>query len=98
MPRKPPSRTEHSEQVSDWENEGGAPQLVRPNDRDKPVSLGDEEEHIMRRLGSAVIAQWNDLPTDTQRKLFRHAISEDPLRHSTQLKEQIARFLHDHKK
>jgi hypothetical protein len=98
MATKPPNRSRHSEQISDWENEGGAPQLGTQNDGDRLTGLAVEEEHILRCLGAAVIAQWNDLPTDIQRKLFRHAVSGDASHRTIRLKEQIARFLHDHKK
>lgn len=98
MVKKPASGPKNGEMISDWENEGGAPQFARQNDRAKLKGLAAEEEHILRCLGAAVIAQWNDLPTDIQRKFFRHAISGDTSRDTIKLKEQIARFLHDHKK
>jgi hypothetical protein len=41
--------------------------------------------------------QWNDLPTPIQRQLFEHAVSMGEARQTAQLKEQIARFLHEHK-
>jgi hypothetical protein len=41
--------------------------------------------------------QWNDLPTCIQRQLFDHAAAMGEPRYTTQLKEQIARFLHNHK-
>jgi len=44
-----------------------------------------------------VIVQWNDLPTRIQRQLFDRAASTGEPRYTTQLKEQIARFLHKHK-
>jgi hypothetical protein len=52
---------------------------------------------MLRCLGSAVIIQWNDLPTEIQRKIFDDAASmTDPAR-QFELKQQIARFLHEHK-
>lgn len=45
----------------------------------------------------AVIVQWNHLPTEIQRQLFQHAVSIGEPRHASQLKEEIARFLHNHK-
>jgi hypothetical protein len=98
MATKPPDRSKHREQVSDWENEGGAPQVTGQNDRNQQAGLAAEEEHILQCLGAAVLSQWNSLPTDIQRQLFRHALSGDPSRDAVRLKEQIARFLHDHKK
>ena len=52
---------------------------------------------ILQCLGAAVIAQWTELPTDVQKTLFEHAVSSGDPRHSNHLREQIARFLHNHK-
>ncbi|MDE2465486.1 MAG: hypothetical protein KGO02_17500 [Alphaproteobacteria bacterium] len=78
-----------------WEQEGGAPS--------SPWALGlgrsdlaDNEHDILECLGVAVVCEWNTLPTDIRRALFRHATCGngfDPAR----LKAQIARFLHDRK-
>src|SRR5262245_5143428 len=54
----------------------------------------NEEEHILRCLGAAVIMQWNDLPTKMKRELFEHASSMGELNHTAELKGQVARFLH----
>jgi hypothetical protein len=80
-----------------WESEGGAPQPKSESNRETRAALAHEEEHVLRCLGAAVIMQWNDLPTQIQRGLFDHAISMGEPRHTAQLKEQIARFLHTHK-
>jgi hypothetical protein len=55
------------------------------------------EEHILRCLGAAVIMQWNTIPTKLQRELFDTAGSLGDLLQTTELRGQIARFLHDHK-
>jgi hypothetical protein len=47
--------------------------------------------------GQQLIVQWNDLPTDIQRQLFQRAVSMGEPRNISQLKEEIARFLHNHK-
>lgn len=61
------------------------------------TALARHEERILKCLGAAVIMQWNDLPTDIQRNIFVDASSmSDPAR-QFQLKQQIARFLHEHK-
>lgn len=76
-----------------WDNEGGA---IQP-DADWEKTLGEAEQRILRRLGAAMIAKWNDLPTEMQRQLFQHAVSTGEPRDVSQLKEEIARFLHNHK-
>ena len=61
------------------------------------MALHAAEERMLRYLGAAVIMQWNGLPTEIQRKIFDDAASmADPAR-QFELKQQIARFLHEHK-
>jgi hypothetical protein len=83
--------------LADWDDEGGFSRSAPEEDRDRRASLAEEEELILQYLGAAVIARWNGLPTDVQRELFRHAVSMGEPRHTAELKEQIARFLHAHK-
>jgi len=61
--------------LADWDDEGGFSRWASAEDRDRQASLAEEEEGILRYLGAAVVARWNDLPTDVQRELFRHAVS-----------------------
>lgn len=77
-----------------WDNEGGA--TMAP-ESDADAARRKHEERILRCLGAAVIMQWNDLPTEIQRSLFEGAAAMgDPAR-QFQLKQLIARFLHQHK-
>lgn len=76
-----------------WENEGGR----TDTDWEKRAVLVQEEEHILQCLGAAVIMRWNSLPTEVQRELFASAVSVNSPLPMTELKEQIARFLHSHK-
>jgi len=76
--------------------------LAGNGDRTVPVSeQGDharaEEEQILRCLGAAVIMRWNTFPKNIQRELFEYAGSIGDLQQVTELKGQIARFLHNHK-
>lgn len=61
------------------------------------VTLAEEEEHILRCLGAALIMQWNALPKELQRELFDNAGSVGALLDVPALRGQIARFLHKHK-
>jgi hypothetical protein len=102
MSKKQPKRSGGSDQnkaIARWDNEGGAPKGAPQEDRNELVPLTNEEEHILRCLGAAVLMQWNDLPTKIQRELFEHASSmgELKLKHTAELKGQVARFLHQHK-
>jgi hypothetical protein len=93
----PRDRSTTRDQLASWDNEGGAPLSDRAAAEETQAALAEEEENILRCLGAAVIMQWNDLPTYIQRRLFENAASMGEPRHLPQLKEQIARFLHEHK-
>jgi hypothetical protein len=66
-------------------------------ERSDGITLPDEEEHILRCLGAALILKWNTLPTKLQRELFDNAGSMGALLETAALRGQIARFLHKHK-
>jgi hypothetical protein len=59
--------------------------------------LVEQEEHVLRCLGAALIMQWNMLPRKLQRELFDNASSMGELLDTAALRGQIARFLHKHK-
>jgi hypothetical protein len=78
-----------------WDEEGGAPAVQWP----LPYETGDLldlERRVLECLGAALVSEWNNLPTDVQRKLFEHATSGKS-HDAALLKTRIARFLHDHK-
>jgi hypothetical protein len=81
--------------LREWEAEGGS--LGSEPRRRKHIGLGEQEQHVLRCLGGAVLMQWNDLPTSIQRVLFETAASLSKEDQTLALREQIARFLHDHK-
>jgi hypothetical protein len=81
-----------------WQGEGGAAAATAQTARERRATLAGEEERVVRCLGAAVIMQWNELPTGIQRTLFEHAVSMGEPRYTVELKEQIARFLHKHKR
>jgi hypothetical protein len=67
------------------------------HDRPNILALADEEEHILRCLGAAVIMQWSTIPTTLQRELFDTAGSLGDVPQTVALRGPIARFLHSHK-
>ena len=79
-----------------WDSEGGAAGSSRA-DLGPALALHAAEERVLRCLGAAVIMQWNDLPTEIQRKLFEGATSMNDSARQFELKQLIARFLHEHK-
>ena len=80
-----------------WESEGGATELPQGPELGQDIALLAAEERILRCLGAAVILQWNDLPTEIQRNLFADAASMSDPERRFRLRQQIARFLHEHK-
>ena len=70
---------------------------VAEQDRSRGAGLADEEEHVLRCLGAAIIMQWHALPTTLQREIFDTAGSVGKLLETAALRGQIARFLHKHK-
>ena len=98
MPDRVRKRPSTAKALARWDDEGGATKGIPQEGRDALISLGQEEAHILRCLGAAVIMQWNDLPTEVQHELFDSAISMGRLRQTAELKRRIARFLHQHNK
>jgi hypothetical protein len=94
-PRNRPLSESASNALDRWDDEGGATTGEWP----LPYQAADMlelERRVLECLGAALVTEWNDLPTDVQRKLFEHATS-GKLRDAGLLKTRIARFLHDHK-
>jgi hypothetical protein len=87
------ARDELAGALAGWDNEGGSV----PSEANAQMVLDEVEKKILRCLGAAVIVQWNELPTEIQRRLFQHAVTMGEPPHAIRLKEEIARFLHDHK-
>jgi len=68
-----------------------------PDEKISGRTAPEIEEHILRCLGAAVMMQWNTIPAKLQRELFDTAGSMGELLRTSELRGQIARFLHDHK-
>ena len=92
---KKKSETGDETALGEWEAEGGS--LISEFQRGKHIQLGDQEQYVLYCLGGAVLMQWNELPTKIQRSLFERAASLSKEDQTLALREQIARFLHNHK-
>jgi hypothetical protein len=79
----------HSQSIPPADDSAGTPVAQ--------VTDAEVEERILRCLGAAVIMQWNTIPTKLQRELFDTAGSVGDVLKSTELRAQIARFLHKQK-
>ena len=92
---KKKSETGDETALGEWEAEGGS--LISAPQRVKHIRLGEREQYVLYCLGGAVLMQWNELPTNIQRVLFERAASLSKEDQTLALREQIARFLHNHK-
>jgi hypothetical protein len=89
-----PDKTVHRGDEDDSDDLMLAPMAKRGGDG---PSLAEDEEQVLRRLGAAVLMQWNTLPTKLQKELFDAASQVGDLLQAGVLKGKIARFLHNHK-
>ncbi|MFN3892134.1 MAG: hypothetical protein ACK4MV_17185 [Beijerinckiaceae bacterium] len=58
--------------------------------------LSDDEAQILSLLGAAVVAEWANIPRETQRTLFERATRLGAPGGDFTLRQDIATFLHDH--
>ena len=55
-----------------------------------------DRQFVARVLGEAVIDVWSGLPQDVQQKLFEQAVLAGHAPNEEELRQRLARFLHDH--
>ena len=81
-----------------WDDEGGSVAKLNSDAHAADLkSLSPSERQVLQCLGAAVVVEWNKLPTDVQRTLFKHASGKSETSNADELRARIARFLHDHK-
>ena len=61
--------------------------------RARILNVPDAEMHLIRRLGRAVVAQWETLDTATQARLLDQATSMHDDHQTVQLRQQIEAFI-----
>lgn len=54
------------------------------------------EEHLVRRLGAALVIQWMSLPTDVQSRLLSQAGLVEDREPTVQLRQQLELFIAKH--
>jgi hypothetical protein len=71
---------------------------VKTSGTDSPDghTLAAQEKNVLICLGAALVMQWNTVPAKLRRELFDNAGTMGELLHTTELRGQIARFLHKH--
>jgi hypothetical protein len=61
------------------------------------VDPSQDYDHFAHVLGCALIDAWSDLPQEIQERLFEGAVrSGHKTERDEMLREQLAKFLHDH--
>jgi len=83
-------QTDMRDALSAWENEGGA--WAWAESADVPSRTTPNGDEILKYLGGAVVAHWDQLPQHFKQTLFQELSAIEPSRKS--LKERIARYLH----
>jgi hypothetical protein len=59
--------------------------------------MAEQSSRFAPLLGTAALHLWGELPADVQEKLFEHAVViGHKAERDESLREQLARFLHDH--
>lgn len=61
------------------------------------IKHNDGEEHILRRIASAVIYQWEEMPPNVQDMIIEQAPFMLDRHETVQLEQQIKKFIEDHK-
>jgi len=57
------------------------------------IRYTEDEEHILRRLGGAVVVQWDALPEDIRERLINQATNMSDRYQTVQLRQQIEMFI-----
>ena len=78
--------------LSRWEGEGGA--LIPTGAAD---SIDESELRILARLGAAVLDEWGELSGAFQGNVVRRARTLGGPGDHARVKENLARFLHEHR-
>ena len=84
--KRPQADMQMAGALARWEDEGGASWALPAAVSDWTDSLAGPERHVLECLGAAVVLEWNDLPTNVQRAIFRHASAVNGAYDPTQLR------------
>jgi hypothetical protein len=61
--------------------------------RARILQCAESDEHIVRRLGKAVVVQWDSLPVDVQAQLLKQAVLMYDKQRTLQLRQKIKAFI-----
>lgn len=82
---------------SDMMNSGNKGEVIMASVKFQILDCPNDEEHIIRRLGTAVVLQWSSLPKEVQGRLLQQAVFVHDRYQTVQLQEQISMFISKHK-
>jgi hypothetical protein len=57
------------------------------------LDCAESDEHIVRRLGKAIVVQWDSLPADVQDRLLKQAVLMYDRERTLQLRQKIKAFI-----
>jgi hypothetical protein len=63
---------------------------------ERQPDITPEEEQVLACLGAALVAEWNGLDRDVQRRIFERASALGGPAGGYGLRQELATFLHDH--
>jgi hypothetical protein len=75
-----------------WESEGGS---LAPTGA--AGSIDESELRVLARLGAALLDEWSTVPRAVQTNVIRRARTIGAPGDHAQVKERLARFLHEHR-
>jgi hypothetical protein len=61
------------------------------------IDHGENEEHILRRLGGAVVKQWDRLTDDARELVLRQSLNMTDRDEASHLEQEIKAFIAKHK-
>jgi hypothetical protein len=91
METDPQSATLRERALARWEGEGGA---LAPTTHAR--SIDDTALRILARLGAALLDEWNEIPTTSQREIIRRARTLGASADHARIQDMLTRFLASH--
>ncbi len=65
--------------------------------KSETIKYDEDDEHILRRLGGAVVLQWDKLAPEAQKLILDQANFVHDRHQTVQLRQQLGSFIKGHK-
>lgn len=59
------------------------------------LTYSEDDAHIVRRLGAAVVSLWHNLPEAEQEKILQKSLSVIDVHQTVQLEQQVRAFIRE---